>query len=60
MSGKQPLTSARRGGQVDLDSLDNNKAINKAGQIIGTFTPGKTQARALRTVQPRPFGCSKQ
>ena len=46
-------------GQVDLDSLDNNKAINKAGQIIGTFTPGKTQARAPRTSQPRPVGCSK-
>ncbi|KAK9822665.1 hypothetical protein WJX81_006465 [Elliptochloris bilobata] len=29
--------------QVDLDSLDNNKAVNRAGQIIGTFTPGKTQ-----------------
>ena len=31
--------------QVDVDQSDINKAVNKAGAIIGTFTPGKTQVR---------------
>ena len=25
--------------QVDIDQLDQNAAVNKAGRIIGTFTP---------------------
>lgn len=25
--------------QVDVDQLDQNAAVNKAGSIIGTFTP---------------------
>ena len=31
--------------QVDVDQSDINKAVNKAGAIIGTFTPGKTEVR---------------
>jgi light-harvesting complex II chlorophyll a/b binding protein 4 len=36
--------------QVDIDQLDQNKATNKAGQVIGTFTPNidKVEAGSLQ------------
>ena len=28
-------------GQIDLDQLDQNEAVNKAGQVLGSFTGTK-------------------
>lgn len=42
---------------MDVDQSDINKAVNKAGAIIGTFTPGKTQVRPCAAGLPGIKSC---
>lgn len=39
-------------GQVDIDQLDQNKAVNKAGGILGKFNP---VADAVSTDSLQPY-----
>ncbi len=38
--------------QVDLDALDQNAAVNKAGQIVGAFAKGKANEISDKALQP--------
>lgn len=38
--------------QVDLDALDQNAAVNKAGQIVGQFAKGKANEISDKALQP--------
>ncbi|WP_289481750.1 chlorophyll a/b-binding protein, partial [Klebsiella pneumoniae] len=38
--------------QVDLDQLDQNAASNKAGQVIGSFTPVADQVNTENPLAP--------
>lgn len=38
--------------QVDLDSLDQNKNVNKAGQIVGNFAKSKANQISDTALQP--------
>ena len=55
-----PGPNTRHGAQVDVDQLDQNAAVNKAGEIIGNFqkaTGTKVSGDALQPydeVRARP------
>ena len=38
--------------QVDLDSLDQNKNVNKAGQVLGQFAKAKANQISDTALQP--------
>lgn len=52
--GFDPLGLAKPGEflQVDLDELDQNKAVNKAGQLVGKVAPKKARLSSGNSLAP--------
>lgn len=43
--------------QIDVDELDQNAAVNKAGEIVGAFTQRKDKVSAKDALSPYDEVC---